>query len=330
MRRKIAVLLTLVFLIISVAVPCLASEIDFNDYITNESVSGDDTFVTVSIPLDSLSVQWRLWNRTNGTWPLLQEFTGLSFTYTYSSSVDYALTINPFLSDSIDVRDIPDGTTLTFSYTASGVGYSGDSGIPARIGMTYLDENGNSLGYVNGSFYSGQFLEDNAVPFTLNKPDGTVSIRPSLTFDDFKPIGNVTATISLTGVSFQFSIDSLLRLQQETGRTNKILAQIQDKLDGITDYIPVPSDPSGGLGDAFDNAEQEVIDKVENGRDEIDTIIDEFSVYLEEFLPGIVAVSNWLSVLLELKFIRVLLFFSLAFGMCGLFLGVANSFRGNG
>lgn len=329
MKRKLFVLLTVIAIIICVALPCFAAEIDFNDYITNESVSGDNSILTVSIPVDEFNgIQWRLWNRTTGSWPLLTESYGKSFTYSYSQSMDYALTVAPFGTDVLDVRDIPDGTVLTFSYIVSGAAYAGDSGLPARIGMSYYDANGNSLGYVNGNFESGQFLEDNAVSFTLDKPDGCVSIKPALTFDGFNPIGNQSYTFTLTSVSFQFSIDSLLRLQQETGRTNKILEQIEDKIDGITDYIPVPSDPSGGLGDAFDDAEQEVIDKVETGRDEIDTIIDEFAIYLEEFLPGIVVVSNWLTVLLELKFIRVLLFFSLAFGMCGLFLGVANSFRG--
>lgn len=329
MKRKLVVLLTVIAILVCVALPCFAAEIDFNDYIINSSVSGDDTIVDVSIPVDVFhQIQWRLWNRTNGSWPLLVEAFGTSFTHSYSQSLDYALTVQPFGTDVLDVRDIPDGTVLTFSYSVSGVAYSGDTGLPARIGMSYYDANGRSLGYVNGSFQTGQFLEDNAVSFTLDKPNGCVSIKPALTFDSFNPIGNQTYTLTLTSVSFRFSIDSLLKLQQETGRTNKILSQIEDKIDGIIDYVPTPEDPADGLGDAFDDAEQEVIDKVESGRDEIDTIIDEFAIYLDEFLPGIVVVSNWLTVLLELKFIRVLLFFSLAFGMCGLFLGVANSFRG--
>lgn len=218
MKRKLFVLLTVISILVCVALPCFAAEIDFNDYISNVSSSGDNSIIDVSIPVDEFhSIQWRLWNRTNGSWPLLTEAFGQSFTYSYSQSLDYALTVAPFGTDFLDVRDIPNGTVLTFSYIVSGAAYAGDSGLPARIGMTYYDANGRSLGYVNGNFQSGQYLEDNAVSFTLDKPDGCVSVKPSLSFDGFNPIGNQSYTFSLTSVSFRFSIDSLLRLQQETG-----------------------------------------------------------------------------------------------------------------
>ncbi len=330
MKRRLALFFTVVFVLAVAAVPCMAAEIDFNDYITNESVSGDNTIVTVSIPLDELSIQWILWDRTNGTWPLLKDYTGLTFTHTYSSTIDYGLTINPFLTDTIDVRDIPDGTVITFSYTAEGVGYSGDSGIRARIGITYLDENGKSLGYVNGTFSNGQFLEDNAVPYTLNKPDGTVSIRPSMTFDDFKPIGNVTATISLTGVSFQFSIDSLLRLQQETGRTNKILQNIQQTFDDFINRVPVPEAPE------FQEPMEDVLQSEQNILDRLpmQSVLEEFrnkeSLVEDGFQANASAFS--LMVLIWEKFFmcnswyEFLCYFSLVIGCVVSFVGITLAF----
>lgn len=329
MKRKLCILFTVLSILVCFAVPCFAADIDYNDYIYNVELDGDNDIVSVSIPVSSLSsIGWRVWDRTASGQPLVAESYGSSFSYAYNPSKTYMMAVAPFSGDYLDLRDIPDGTTIVFSYSVIGAAYSGDSGIQARVNANYYSSEYQNLKYVNGPLQGGQFLESNEVAYTLDKPDGTSFGRFGISFIDVTMLGSGTRTVTLDSVTFKFSIASLIRLQQETGRINKILTLIQDKLDGITDYVPVPSDPSGGLGDAFDDSEQEVIDKVESGRDEIDTIIDEFAIYLEEFLPGIVVVSNWLTVLLELKFIRVLLFFSLAFGMCGLFLGVANSFRG--
>lgn len=322
MKRKIPILITAIAILIACAVPAFAAEIDYNDYITNENISGDNTIVDVSIPIDAFSqIQWRLWNRTNGTWPLLAEFFGKSFTYSYSQSVDYALTVAPFGSDFLDVRDMPDGTVLTFTYLVSGAAYAGDSGLPARIGMTYYDANGKSLGFVNGNFQSGQFLEDNAVSFTLDKPEGCVSVKPALTFDSFNPIGNQSYTFTLTSVSFQFSIDSLLRLQQETGRTNKILEEIQDKIDGITDYEPEPTVPGDGIGDALDDAEDELMDNVQGGMSELDDYTGGFLEWLLGSATAFIAIKSLLGTIMEVQMYHDLLYASLTLGSFALLLG---------
>lgn len=329
MKRKLIVLLSVISILFCVAIPCFAADIDYNDYIYNVELDGDNDIVSVSIPVSSLtSINWRVWDRSASGQPLVAEAYGSSFSYAYNPSKTYMLAVAPFYGDFLDLRDIPDGTTITFSYSVTGAAYAGESGIQARVNATYYGSQHQNLHYVNGPVQGGQFFESNEVAYTLDKPTGASFGRFGISFVDFTMLGSGTRTVTLDSVTFKFSIASLTRLQQETGRTNKILSQIEDKIDGIIDYVPTPGDPSDGLGDAFDDAEQEVVDKVETGRDEIDTIIDEFAIYLDEFLPGIVVVSNWLTVLLEVKFIRVLLFFSLAFGMCGLFLGVANSFRG--
>ena len=318
MKRKVIVFLTVLAVLVCVALPCFAAEIDFNYYITNSSISGDDTIVDVSIPIDVFhSIQWRLWNRTNGTWPLLTESFGKSFTYTYSQSLEYALTVAPFGTDVLDVRDIPDGTILTFSYTVHGVAYSGESGLPARIGMSYYDANGKSLGFVNGAFQTGQFLEDNAVSFTLDKPVGCVSVKPALTFDSFNPIGNNTYTLTLESVSFRFSIDSLLKLQQETGRTNKILTQI---MNGEVPDVTIPGDQSGELDQITDDVVQQQLEIIEY----FQNLIDNFSDTLDGLGESISVFNTLLNVVLNIPFISFLLTASIVLGSVGAFLGIIN------
>ena len=320
MKRKIPILITAVAIFIACAVPAFAAEIDYNDYITNENVSGDDTIVDVSIPIDVFhSIQWRLWNRTNGTWPLLVEAYGKSFTHSYSQSLDYALTVAPFGTDVLDVRDIPDGTVLTFSYTVHGAAYSGESGLPARIGMSYYDANGKSLGFVNGAFQTGQFLEDNAVSFTLDKPDGCVSVKPALTFDSFNPIGNQTYTFTLESVSFRFSVDSLLKLQQETGRTNKLLEQIMNGYDPDPEIPPVNDDV-----DDMHQAEDEVIEQFQPDRvyDDLDdmtvTILDNLVLLANAF--GLITLM--FDALLGIPELGLLAYISLCLGLLAALLGI--------
>lgn len=341
MKRKFVAVFFVLCIMVCCAIPAFAapSEVNIWEY-ADIQVDGLTKVVTIRLP-----VEWLQTGIFDSGYTIKRTQVGnvSGFDLTSTDFANGNLKVgfaplgtirNPFSPNDyngrlLDLHELPNGSVLHYQLSVEMQAASGQSFSVLRSVFNYGYFNGQGLSNVtreavpyssSGNVYTAAHdfvVSDNTkrlffqhyFEFTTDAPSSRWIFR----LDDF-----VITT----------SIDALQQLVDATGETNRLLDAVNKKLDDITDYVPQPSDPSGGLGDAFDDAEQEVIDKVETGRVEIDTIIDEFAIYLEEFLPGIVVVSNWLTVLLELKFIRVLLFFSLAFGMCGLFLGVANSFRG--
>lgn len=326
MKRRFVLLLAVSLVIVVVAVPCLAADIDYNDFVYNIDSDGESDIVSVSIPVSTFTrIEWRLWDRTDGEWPLLASGTGSSYSYAFNSSKIYSVTCNPFSGDYLVLEDIPDGTVITFSYDINGAAYAGDSGIRARISVTYFDDNYNSLGYFNGTFVSGQYLEMNEVSYTVAKPAGAKYMIAAMTFDDFVPLGSNTYTLTLDAVTFQFSISSMLRLQQETGRTNKLLESIQDQLDEITDREPEPIEPTWGesAGDA-EEKEDQIIDQLDPDQVTNDladmhlTLVDNLLLYTNAFA----AISAIWILITDLPFIKIILYCSLLFGLLAAFLGM--------
>lgn len=328
MHRKFIVLLSVFLIVATCVIPAFAADLDYNDYIYNIEVDDDLDIVSVSIPVSTFSkITWRVWDRSVSGQPVVADTTGQSFTYAYNPSHQYLVNVNPFAGDYLDLSDIPDQTTIIFSYSVEGLAYAGDSGIRAAVTVNYYDANHGSLSYVNGPQQNGQFLEVNQVAYTISKPSGAAYARFGMNFVDLSVLGNSASTAELESVTFQFSISSLTRLQQETGRTNKLLDQI------MNGYDPEPTPPS--VQDSVDDmhdAEDEVIENFQPDRvyDDLDdmtvTILDQLVLFANAF--GLITLM--FNAFLAIPELGLLAYISLCIGLLAALLGIAFSFVSKG
>lgn len=209
------------------AFPAFAKVIDYNDYISNVSVDGDNDIITVCLPGDDMT-KWEFKSK-NGS-QLFNTFYGqITPTLGFPELKVYRLIYYPIDSrDLIDITQIPQDTVVN---TSISIESEYDIQISsAEISVQYYDDNETLLAtniFKNSSFNptSGDPL---TFSFNLSRPDGAKYIRIRYWLNDCNLIGSVRF---LAGdLYFTMSINSLLRLQQETGRTNKLLEQVLDSL----------------------------------------------------------------------------------------------------
>lgn len=328
MKRKLLIFTTVLLLVLACAVPAWAADIDYNDYIVDVQSDGTTDNVTVAIPLDKLtSPFWRVW--TSNYQHVVDKY-GLSITYTFGNTADYVLTFGPLKGDYLDLRDIPNGTDISFLFSCIGASYSGDSGIKAWISVTYFDANHVQCGYLNYPKVSGQFLEDTLLTCTLDKPSEAVYAQFSVSWESFHSLDTGAVTITCKEFTMELSISAMTRLQQETGRTNKLLEQIQGTVDEFINREPEPNPPefSDSMNDSL-QAEQNILDRLPMA-----SVLEEFRNKESLVGDGIIAnteafrlfVLIWDKFFLYCSWYDFLIYFSLCTGCLMAFLGITTAF----
>lgn len=212
--------------------PAFAKVIDYNDYISNVSVNGDNDIVTVCLPADDMT-KWEFKSKDGKQ--LFNTFYGQNTpSLSFPELKVYRIIYYPIdFRDLIDITQIPQDTVVN---TSISIESEYDIQISsAEISVQYYDDNATLL--TTKIFKNSSFNPTTGDPltfsFNLSRPDGAKYIRIRYWFNDCNLIGMVRF---LAGdLYFTMSINSLLRLQQETGRTNKLLEQVLDSLNQNSD-----------------------------------------------------------------------------------------------
>lgn len=227
MFKKVMPLFLVVVIMVSiVAMPVSAyvpgDPIDYNDYVTDFTVDGDNDTVTVVFP-SSLS-SWM--DKDLNVFGYGYE----DFTIYYSDQgVDRGNLFYNYIADRLDLTNVPNKSLLSFYFKLD------NSPIYpiVRIKMHYAD--------VNGVFIGQQILfshvaEETEEPMTyfevqatreLVKPDGAVSAAIQVEIKDFYPSGAVY--FCFAPLKLEMSIPSMIRLQEQTGKTNELLEDMVEQ-----------------------------------------------------------------------------------------------------
>lgn len=208
--------------------PAFAKVIDYNDYISNVSVNGDNDIVTVCLPAGHNNV-WYLKSLSGGT--TYKTVQGNSFdSYAELPDIYKALYYPIDPQDLIDILYIPNGTMLNLSILIEADQWIGNN-VSASFEIQYYDQTGTNL--IGSAIGSAASWDPNSgdklsVSIALNKLDGACFIKIRVILSRCENTGSYTVTAQ--DLYFTMSISSMLRLQQETGRTNKLLEQVLDSL----------------------------------------------------------------------------------------------------
>ncbi len=239
----------LLIVIVSVA-PVSATGIDYNDYISRVEVDGSNDLVTVTIPAELCFV--RVYDYTSRS----DIYTGYGASHTFEALTghSYAFQMWPFgypwgADGGLDISNIPDGTSGTVSFS-SNVDVGGDTEQhSATAYFTYRNENQIVVehSYVDYTYTPGSHDFD----FVVNPPSNATVLE----FEDsvgFAVFDDGSYNFTVNDTVLVMSISSLYRLQQETGKTNTILAEVQKQLESngqkLEDIISGSSDQQNQAG----------------------------------------------------------------------------------
>lgn len=327
MKRRLAILLSIVVVLVAVAVPCFAATVDIQDYEYKVDVSGDNSIVYVSIPVSAFeSGQIRLWE--NNLTTLLKDVFGDRMTFNAVADKYYGLSYVPTRQDKISVLDIPNGTAMTITGRFD-VNASHSTNANARLTVDYYDRNGNSLGNQVVAFESRP-LTDPVFTFVMQKPDDAFTMGLTLVMRDVQFLNNVSVTFAVESIDMAVTYDSLVYMQQQTGRTNKLLDKVLKQFD---DFINGPGDIEIPIFDeSMNNAiqsEQNILDRLP-----MQSVLEEFRNKESLVADGMQANTNafLLFTLLWEKFFtfctwyEFLCYFALVIGSLMAFVGITSVF----
>lgn len=328
-----------------------AEAINYRDYEGSVKVDGENDIVTIDLPVSWFNI-------------LIAMPDGTGIHHHNGHSVSYTI---PYATHRLNVYLVPFGAEIG-AYNAPYNGrYLSMDNIPSdaefymQFGITTDTPNSFSVASYQERVYS---VNDNfASLYAKNDytggPAGTYalsSVFPSIAADGWFPeyifyLDSTGSSFEGTSVSLvvynfhlEVSISSLYRLQEETGRTNELLTEVNrqladqgitmdqildqqqqtnDKLDNIVDHVPTPENP--GFQDSVDDLEDienGALDKVEDGMDDADQVFTSVFDVLGDYLQSFAAVSIIFETFADMPFFTALLSVSLALGIVAALLGI--------
>lgn len=215
-------------LICSFALPASAANIDYNDLISNIEVDGDNDLVTITVPSDYILTQIV----DGGTGESLVTNSGVSASYSVNSGYPYTIIFYAFQNgtDHLLLENIPNFTFVDYDFSISspsGLGYE----TPSVFSDWYYFDAASQYISMSRTEHGNQVLTGNhSYTQFISKAPGTVSGSCNFTFYHLKPLSSGELTVRLKSLTLTFTISSLYRLQQETGKTNTILKEVEKQL----------------------------------------------------------------------------------------------------
>lgn len=213
---------------------------DYNDYVTNVVVDGENDVVTVDLPV--AETEWQLYSSDGSR---ISRSIGFDDFFWYANPDDLVdLYVYPFGSHNrMSLSNIPAGTkgTLFFSFDVS-ASYDVSSLV---ADIYYCDKDGNIL---RDSHYpltlgSNQLSGLYAIDFELNKASGEVCVMLRISAGDIHVYESVEVEVTLLYYKLQMSILSLYR---EGGLDTALLAEISRQL---AEQGKTLDDLAGDIGD---------------------------------------------------------------------------------
>lgn len=208
--------------------------LDYNDYISNIAVDGDNDLVTITIPLEYSQVFVQE-SYNGGEFHTVGEAIGgrldliLHGTEVNSYRVGfYGLSG----SNKLIIDDIPNGTTFTQTYSVSALPDSGIVDTPYYgVYSSYFNQSGKYIGEKSESLGRVDWFLPQSVTWVLDKPAGTYAMNSYVYLRELVySAADVSVEFVMKPLIIQFSISSLYQLQQETKRTNEILDRVEEEL----------------------------------------------------------------------------------------------------
>lgn len=202
-----------------------AVDFDYNDYIQNITVDGDNDIVIVSFPL-SVSISGY---PTGSTTPLFTKgnYERFYLPDEFLSSGTW-IRLRPIGGNRILTKNIPNGTLYRVSVGMDTGGILAYDTPLVGLVVDYFKEN----------YFSSQTdwiarypVADFEVSGTLDIPNDVISFRPEINVQDLVVHDNSQEVyFYVDSFELQMTISSLYRLQQEVGETNEILEAVKAEL----------------------------------------------------------------------------------------------------
>lgn len=263
--------------------------VDYNNYITDIGVVGEEDVVTFKFPADSFTIE--VFNETDGV--LLNSVQGSSLSVLLDSSKSYRVT---FYSPKLGIDNIPVQTRMMFTASVNdvtGVGYKNPYLIKAHA---YFNKNFGFLSQFNEPVGNTPFDSTIAYDFNISEVPNSAGVQVLYQFNYFSPNASAYFEFNVGYIECKCAISSLYRQQQLSNTSNKLLDEINKQLEQngqkIDDIIngsvsaekPNGSDAVGDLG----NIEDELMDSAQEGMDKADVIFNDapniFALYASGFL----------------------------------------------
>lgn len=340
--RYISIFLVLVSLLAVAVLPASAAVLDYNDYVSNVTVDGDNDLVTVNFPLNN--VYFALYDYNTGT---TAEAVSLSASFNLSANHRYNLFfLFYYPSDSLSLADIPSDTVFTVDADISSQHNFFDVSLEAFYNINYFyDSKGNYVGSTsNPVSVTDHYTFSSVLPQLASN---FASFNPGLQWANWAANYDDTLSITVHSLTMQFSISSLLRLQQTTGKTNAILKEVEqkladqgqtledvlgeqqdtnEKLDDIINGTVDPETPSGSdvVGD-LDDAEGHIRDDASSGLQQGEQVQQNALQVLGQYLSAFACVSWIFDKFATIPLFSGLLALSFSLGICGAILGLGLS-----
>lgn len=344
-KRTFIVAFCVALLVFSIVLPASAANIDYNDLISNIVVDGDNDLVTITVPSEYLLTQIV----DGGTGAALVTNVGGTASYSVTSGYPYTVIFYAFQNgtDHLLLDNIPNVTTVSYDFYISNSGGLGYETPTIFSDWYFFDSNSQYLGMSRTEHGNHTLTGEHSFTQIISKVSGTTSGSCNFTFYQLRPLSSGTLSVELRSLKLTFTISSLYRLQQESGKTNKLLSAVEekladqgktlddildsqqdtnDKLDGIINGDVDSTPPSGSdvVGD-LDYAESGLRDEAQSGLDQGASVQQSAIQVLGQYLSAFACVSWIFDRFSTIPFVSGLLALSFSLGITGAILGIGLS-----
>ena len=343
--KRILILISVASIVISLfAVTAFATDttangytvIDYNDYISNLKVDGDNDIVTVTFPDDMYSTTQTDINGTSYKRGIIRGDLYMVSNYSGDPVVNACVNCpgGAVGNNYLDLSNIPDGavftTTNKVTLDSRSTGSWIDFKLNYRSRIAYYDEDFKLIEQQSSplkekAYDSGIWDYELVYEIAFDKPD---TAKYCFTYFYFQ-VASFAERDDIAIISYDFekpkltmSISSLYRLQEQTGKTNQILGNIEDTLNG--EAKPVAPENSESVGDLSD-LEDSLTTDTEQGREEAEIVFNESSDIILSHIQGFFFLGMVVEWFMGVGWLRGILTVSLSLGIFAFIVNIASN-----
>lgn len=312
--------------------------LDYNDFITDVKVDGDNDLITCYIPLRFSRIY--LTDKVNERLSISANGTGYLEGTIKPESKEHAFYFSTIAlnGNRLACRDIPDGSTISFDYDffidADCPAYSSPK---ATAYIYYYDIDGNFIGEQHDFLGVVTVGDIDTASITIDKYPGAASMAFflyvwNIVFIDNPTYMNIKAQMWPTKI--EMSIASIHRLEQSSDKTNELLSALDKQLEKngqkLNEIInmqvnPRPPDGSGSVSDVG-KKEDMLLQDGAAGREEFNNMLGSAAGSLEYYTGSFGFLTACFTPLVSnIPWIREILTISLGLGTTGFLLNLGIS-----
>ena len=340
-KKRFLRLIPVFVVIVSLVALCAISAnaklylIDYNDYLSNVVVDGANDICVVNFPL-----HWASWYVYPPLASVVTAYGSPSVSWIDPGRDDGSRTgiyLFPFGASyerSLDLSNIPVGTRVNCAIQIDNNAVAFNTPT-VDVSVEYYDAEGSqiSVGHGNYNFvYESGVLK--IVNLVLDYPAGANSCNFRFDIAGFSTlVAHTKVTMTLVDFELQFSISSLYRQQQLTGKTNDLLEEVKDqladqndKLDEIIDSTVAPEVPEGDdTVNDYGELEEGIMNDMSSNFSDADGYLSSATEIITKYGTALLAVAHLFGIFWKFSFFSELVLVVFAFGMFGALLGVSFS-----